>query len=89
MYATIKFTGLPARILNIAIKQGIASSKTDVIRFALLGLNREYDLVEDEETELAVKKMKRLDEETKAGKRKLLTEDQVFEKYPQFKHLRK
>ena len=85
MYATVKFKGLPALITERAVEEGIASSKTDVLRFSLLLLNKEYGLVKDYEAEMAIKKMQKLEEGAKKGKIKLLSEKQVLSKYPNLK----
>ena len=86
MKTTISITGFPEMVLQRAVDLGIARSKTDAIRIGVLELNEHYRLVEDREAYLVIKKMQKLDEETRAGKRKTLSEEDVLKKYP---HLRK
>ena len=90
MKTTIEMTGYLEQVLQKAVDVGLARSKTDALRIGVLELNHHYNLVEEaSETDLVVKKMIKLDQETKAGKRKILSEDDVFKKYPELKHLRK
>ncbi len=82
MYATVKFTGALEQILESAIGSGLAKTKTEALRMAILELNNRYGLLERaREDELAVRKMQRIDKEISEGKRKLLTEAQALGKY--------
>ena len=79
MYTTIKFTGIIEQILEEAVEEGLAKTKTEALRLAVLELNNRYDLLRMDD--LAVKKMQRIDREISKGKRKLLTESQALDKY--------
>ncbi len=90
MKTTIEMTGFLERVLEKAVDAGIARSKTDALRIGVLELNHHYHLVPDaSEAELVTAKMERLDRETQSGKRKMLTENDVFKKYPQLSKIRK
>ncbi|HIH19931.1 TPA: hypothetical protein HA244_01545 [Candidatus Micrarchaeota archaeon] len=86
MKTTIAFEGYLDLVLQRAVDLGIARSKTDAIRLGVFELNNKYHLAEQPETNLVIKKMQKLDDETRAGKRKTLSEEDVLKKYP---HLRK
>ena len=49
VYVTLRFDGLPAQILENAIKNGIAKTKTQAVTLGLLKLNEEYHLADDNE----------------------------------------
>ena len=83
MHTTIKFTGVLEQILEEAVDEGIAKTKTQALRLAVLELNNKYHLLEkSREDELALRKMQRMEEEIASGKRKLLTLAEVKKKYP-------
>lgn len=78
MHATVKFTGVLDQILSKAVDEGIAKTKTEALRLAVLELNNRYNLLERKlEDELAVRKMQRMDK-----KGKFLSLAQVKKKYP-------
>ena len=82
-----KFTGDVAETIELMISRGRAASKTEAIRLAVLDY-REHHLENERETEmdrLAVEKMKRIDKEIAEGKRKVVSEEEFYKKYP---HLR-
>ena len=80
-----QFSGIIADTIDEIIRTGRAASKTEAIRIAVLDY-REHHLDKDAEIDrLAVEKMQRIDAEIAAGKRKVLTEEEVLKKYP---HLR-
>ncbi|MCD6522563.1 MAG: hypothetical protein J7K68_02350 [Candidatus Diapherotrites archaeon] len=82
MYATVKFTGIIEQILEKAVELGIAKTKTEALRLAVLELNNKYNLLERNiEDELAIKKMQKIDREIAKGRRKLLSEKQALGKY--------
>lgn len=49
VYVTLRFEGLPAQILENAVKSGIANTKSQAVTLGLLKLNEEYHLTDDEE----------------------------------------
>lgn len=81
-----QFSGVVVEIINEIVKSGLAASRTEAIRLALLDY-KEHHLNKDEELDrLAVQKIQRLEKEAKEGKRKTLSEEQALAKY---KHLLK
>jgi len=71
-------------ILDKLTRIGIFKTKTEAIRAGIIGLGKEYNLfksAQEIEDELVVKKMLKIDQEIKAGKRKVFTEEEVKKKY--------
>jgi hypothetical protein len=77
MYTTIKFEGVIDKILEKAVESGLAKTKVEALRISVLELERRYDLLKTED-KFAVKKMRQIDKEIKSGKRKVLSEKEVF-----------
>jgi len=46
MYATLKFEGMIDRILEEAVKEGLAKTKSEALRLGALELNNRYGLLE-------------------------------------------
>ncbi len=51
VYVTLRFEGLPAQILEQAVKRGIGNTKSQVVTLGLLKLNQEYHLAEQDDEE--------------------------------------
>ncbi|VVB65710.1 Uncharacterised protein [Candidatus Gugararchaeum adminiculabundum] len=84
METLIKLEGVPEEVLLLLLEEGYFKTKTEAIRAGLLGLGKEYNLLkspEELEERLVAMKVKRLEEETKAGKGKVLSEEEVRKKY--------
>ena len=81
MRTTLEFKGFSKRVLDRAVKIGLARSKTEALRLGILALNREYHLVKPGEEELALNKMERISREIRSGKRKVFSEKAVLQKY--------
>jgi Arc/MetJ-type ribon-helix-helix transcriptional regulator len=64
-------------IAQTMVKEGFANSQSEAVRLALFNFGKEC-LTEDE---LVAKKMDRIDQEVKSGKRKLLSEKEALGKY--------
>ncbi|MEW6035619.1 MAG: hypothetical protein AB1529_03330 [Candidatus Micrarchaeota archaeon] len=80
-----QFSGVVAETIEEIVRSGRAASRTEAIRLALLDY-REHHLSKEKELDrLAVQKMQKIDAEIAAGKRKVLSEEEVLKKYP---HLR-
>ena len=65
-------------------KGGLFKTKSEVIRSGILELGKEFNVFknfQELEDELVVRKMMRIDNEIKQGKRKVWTEEQVKKKY--------
>ncbi len=63
-------------ILDKLTKMGIFKTRSEAIRAGIMGLNKEYNLfknAQDIEDELVVKKMLKIQEEDKRGKRNYVT----------------
>lgn len=82
MNSVVKFSGVMEQILKEAVDEGLAKTKTEALRLSVLSLNDKYNLLDKmREDNLAVKKMQKIDEEIKGGKRKVLSEKQALAKY--------
>jgi Arc/MetJ-type ribon-helix-helix transcriptional regulator len=71
-------------VLEKLTKTGIFKTRSEAIRAGIMGLGKEYSIfktAQEIEDELVVRKMQRIDEEIKAGKRKVFTEEEVKKKY--------
>jgi len=71
-------------IVEKLTKKGLFKTKSEVIRSGILELGKEFKVFknfQELEDELVVRKMIRIDEEIKQGKRKVWTEEQVKKKY--------
>jgi hypothetical protein len=82
MYTVVKFSGIVEQILQEAVDEGLAKTKTEALRLAILGLNDKYNLLNKiHKDEFAVRKMQKIDEEINSRKRKVLSEEQALRKY--------
>jgi|GEM_PF-746077 len=82
----VHLDGSVEQTLNRLVECGFFKTKAEAVRAGILTLGREYHAVKSREElmdELAVEKMQKIDAEIKAGKRKLLTLNDVREKYPE------
>jgi len=89
MNITLKLEGFPEEVINRMIARGMASNKTEAVRLTVLDYNEHHRVINTTKQELedylAVKKMQEIDKEIEQGKRKVLTEKEVFKKYPHLK----
>jgi len=79
----VRFEAAQEIIIDKLTELGIFKTKSEVIRAGILGLGREYDVfksIKDIEDEMVARKMKKISRETKQGKRKTLTFDEVLKK---------
>lgn len=78
VYVTLRFEGMPAEILEMAVKRGIGKTKSEVIRLSLLKLNEEYDVLDKEDlTSKEVRLMEDLIEKSvKTGR--IVSEKELF-----------
>jgi len=89
MILNMKLEGYPEEILEEMVHKGIASSKTEAIRLALLHYNEHFGIKAMDqylEDRAVIKKIQHMEKEVKEGKRKTLTEEEALGKY---KHLLK
>ncbi len=80
----VRFEGAQEIILDKLVETGIFKTKSEVIRAGILELGKDYGVfknVKEIEDQLALRKMKKISEEIKKGKRKVLTEKQIKKKY--------
>ena len=80
----IRLEGAQEVILKRLTDSGLFKTRSEAIRAGILELGKEYGVFEnirDIEDELAARKMQKISEEIKEGKRKLLSENEVKEKY--------
>jgi len=86
MILNMRLEGYPEEILEEMVHKGIASSKTEAIRLALLHYNEHFGIKAMDqylEDQAVIKKIQHMEKE---GKRKTLTEDEALGKH---KHLLK
>jgi len=80
----VRFEGVQEVILDRLTSLGVFKTRSEAIRAGLLELGKEYKVFEsvaDLEDELAVRKMAKISNEIKAGKRKVFSEAQVKKRY--------
>lgn len=70
MNMNIRLGGILEEIMDSAVKNGLAKTKTDVISLGLLELEHKYHLLERLEDEEDLREAKRILEEVRAGKQK-------------------
>ena len=71
-------------VLEKLTRTGIFKTKSEAIRAGIMGLGKEYPIsgnAQELEDELVVKKMLKLSQETKQGKRKVFTLEEVKKKH--------
>ena len=71
-------------VLEKLTRTGIFKTKSEAIRAGIMGLGKEYQVfsnAQELEDELVLKKMIKISKETKQGKRKVYTEEEVKKQY--------
>ena len=71
-------------VLDKLTRTGIFKTRSEAIRAGIMGLSKEYNLfksAQEIEDELVVKKMIKISNEIKEGKRRTFTEEEVKKKY--------
>ena len=82
MHSSVRFTGVIDTILEQAVKEGLASTKTEALRQGVLELNNKYELLKRaRQDDLAIRKMQRIDKEIAEGKRRVVSLDEALAKY--------
>ena len=74
--------GRTKEILETLVKEGYANSQSEAIRLAIINFGQQHL----NETEMVNRKLDSIDQDIKAGKRKLLNSSQALGKYA--KHLK-
>jgi len=80
----VRLGGAQDVVVDRLLETGIFKTKSEVIRAGILGLGKDYGVfnnIKDIEDGLAANKMKKISEEIKKGKRKVLSEKEVKKKY--------
>ena len=80
----INLQGPQELILEKALELGLYKTKAEAVRGAINELGREYKIFKDAqalEDELVIRKMLQEEKETKTGKRKIISEEEVKKKY--------
>jgi Arc/MetJ-type ribon-helix-helix transcriptional regulator len=80
----VRLEGAQELIVEKMTESGMYKNKSEVIRAGLLELGRKHRVFKDFkelEDELALRKMIKIDNEIKQGKRKVWTEEQVKKKH--------
>ncbi len=80
MNMTLKLNGAAQKIIDGAIKSGLAKTKTDAIILGLVALDYKYRLLELMEDEEDVRESERILEEIKSGKQRAYTQKEFEEK---------
>ncbi|HLD76460.1 MAG TPA: hypothetical protein VI874_05540 [Candidatus Norongarragalinales archaeon] len=85
MNISMHFEGFPEKIIQEALNQGLAKTKAEALRLALLELNQKYGLVaselEQRELEMDIAEFDRMERALKAGStkiRKAKSVDELF-----------
>lgn len=81
METLIRLEGMQEMILNKLMEMGFYKTKSEAIRAAVLGLGKEYKVIQELEDELVIKKLQKIDKEIKEGKRKLVSFEEVAKQY--------
>ncbi len=80
----VRFEGAQELILEKLTKNGFYKTRSEAIRAGVLELahkHRVFESAKELEAELVVRKMKKISEEIKAGKRKVFSEAEVKAKH--------
>jgi len=83
MEAVVKLDGAVAIILEKLVSLGYFKTKSEAIRSGILGLGKEYRVInspEDIEAELVIRKAQRIESEIKQGKRKTISLDDALKR---------
>lgn len=78
----VDFRGRTKQILENMVEEGYANTQSEAARLAIVQFGEEHF----SEVELVNRKLDKIDQDIKAGKRKLLNADQALGKYS--KHLK-
>lgn len=78
MNVNIKFQGMAEKIVEEAIRQGYASTKTEALRLGVLELNNHYKLLEKLEDEEDIRRADEIVERIESGKEKLHSEKEIW-----------
>lgn len=80
----VRFQGAQEVILDKLTELGIYKTRSEAIRAGILELGKEFKVfknAQELEDELVARKMLKIDNEIKQGKRKIISEKEVAKKY--------
>ncbi|MFH1391875.1 MAG: ribbon-helix-helix domain-containing protein [Candidatus Diapherotrites archaeon] len=80
----VRFEGAQELIMDKLVEAGVYKTRSEAIRAGIIELGKEYEVfksIQDLEDELAVRKMQKISEEIKQGKRRVFTKKEVMKKY--------
>lgn len=85
MRTTIDMEGIPEIVIKRAIDCGIAKTKNEAVRLAILSLNKEYNLLDDfSEENQVIQKIESINKKMKEKGQKPMSASKALSKY---KHL--
>ncbi|PIN98485.1 MAG: hypothetical protein COT90_04080 [Candidatus Diapherotrites archaeon CG10_big_fil_rev_8_21_14_0_10_31_34] len=80
----VRFEGAQELIMDKLVETGVYKTRSEAIRAGIIGLGKEYEVfksIQDLEDELAVRKMQKISDEIKQGKRRVFSKKEVMKKY--------
>ncbi len=80
MNVNIRFTGAVEKILDEAVKQGYAATKTEALRLGVFELNNRFNLLTEMEDREDVARADEIMERVSKGKEKLYSEAEARKK---------
>ncbi|MFA5246363.1 MAG: hypothetical protein WC408_00545 [Candidatus Micrarchaeia archaeon] len=80
MEFVVRLDGMVEKVLNTLVKQGYYKTKTEAVRAGILWMGRDYNLIPDPERTLVSKRIKQMEAEVAAGKKRMIPIEQVARK---------
>ncbi|MFA6329311.1 MAG: hypothetical protein WCX64_01340 [Candidatus Micrarchaeia archaeon] len=80
MEMIVRLDGMVEKILNSLVKQGYYKTKTEAIRAGILWMGRDYNLITDPEARLVSKRIRQMEAEVAAGKKRMVPIEEVARK---------
>lgn len=80
METVVRLEGVVEKVLERLITEGYYKTKAEAIRAGILELGREYALIGGREAHLVSKRIEEMEEEVKAGRKKLVPIAEVAKK---------
>jgi len=80
MEFVVRLDGMVEKVLNTLVKQGYYKTKTEAVRAGILWMGRDYNLIPDPERTRVSKRIKQMEAEVAAGKKRMIPIEQVARK---------
>ena len=77
METVVRLHGVVEGVLERLLKEGYYKTRTEAIRAGILELGREYAMIGGREARLVSKRIREMDAEVKAGRKRLVSFDNV------------